>query len=91
MRMLFLEGDGRFRVDGDWWVVWPLDRVVADTLAAWDDGTLDRVLVAFGDDGTGNPFCSSVDSDQVVRWSWIDGEVEQVEGDFAEFLTEWCC
>jgi hypothetical protein len=91
MRALVLQGDGRFRTDGQWWVVWPLDRLVADTLTAWADGTLDRALVAFGDDGTGNPFCASVGPDEVVRWSWINGEVEQVEGTFADFVMAWCC
>ena len=90
MRAVFVEGDGRFRVDGEWWVVWPLDRVVAETTAAWAEGTLNQGLVAFGDDGTGNPFCATEDEDEVVRWSWIDGEVEQAEGTFAEFLTTWC-
>ena len=90
LRILFLRGDGRFRLDGQWWVVWPLDRVVSDSRAAWGDGNLDRRLLAFGDDGTGNPFCVRLDGDEVVRWSWIDGGVERVEGSMDEFVAEWC-
>jgi len=77
LRSLYFDGDGRYRPDGDWWVVWPIDRLVADTSAAWRDNTLHKPLIAFGDDGTGNPFCvSPADPTHVLRWSWIDAAPE---------------
>ena len=72
-------------------MVWPLARVVEDNQRAWGDGTLPRDLLAFGDDGTGNPFCLSLSSpaDEVLRWNWLDREVEVDEGTMQEFSREW--
>ena len=86
---MYRVADGRFNAAGQWWVVWPLERLVADTLRAWGDGALDRTLVAFGDDGTGDPFCvyDAVES-PVIRWSVIGSEIEgQLSLD--EFEVEW--
>jgi hypothetical protein len=57
----------------------------------WSDSSLSRRLIAFGDDGTGSPFCFDADGDvdRVVRWSWIDDAVEVEEGSFVDFLGEW--
>ncbi|HEV2068946.1 MAG TPA: SMI1/KNR4 family protein [Acidimicrobiales bacterium] len=89
VRRLYRLGDGRYRRDGEWWVVWPLDRLVADNSKAWSRGTLPRSLLAIGDDGTGNPFCVRLDNETVVRWSWIDQTVESMEGTLDQFLGEW--
>ena len=88
---LYAVGDGRFDQRGQWWVVWPLDRLVENNAARWHEGMLARDLLAFGDDGTGNPFCVSLvrPRDEVLRWSWIEGEVEQSAGTFADFVHEW--
>jgi cell wall assembly regulator SMI1 len=88
IRELFRAGDGRYRRHGDWWVVWPLDRLVADNTDAWRRGTLSRALLAFGDDGTGNPFCVPIGGiDEVLRWSWIDSATDANEGTLAAFLA----
>ncbi len=53
---------------------------------------LPMTLLAFGDDGTGDPFCwdiSDASGAHVLRWNWIDGAVETDEGSFREFLNEW--
>jgi hypothetical protein len=78
--------------DGEWWVIWPLERLVTENLQAWDAEMLARELLAFGDDGTGNPFCLSLltDSDEVVRWNWIDHAVEVEEGPFDRWRHDWC-
>ncbi len=50
-----------------------------------------RTLLAFGDDGTGNPFCVPLDSeaDEVLRWNWFDQDVEANEGGMDHFLRTW--
>lgn len=89
LKAVYRTSDGRFNTDGQWWVVWPLERSVMDTLRAWSDGTMDRTLIAFGDDGTGNPFCvHGAAESPVVRWSVIGTEVE-AELSFDQFKTEW--
>jgi hypothetical protein len=94
LRRCYLERDGWFNGpdSGEWWVIWPLGRVVEENLRSWGEGTLARDLVAFGDDGIGNPFCIplSGDADDVVRWNWIDSEVEVQEGSFDHFRRAWC-
>jgi hypothetical protein len=93
LRDLYLTCDGILDQPGQWWVVWPLDRLVEGTQSAWNGALVPSALVAFGDDGTGNPFCMRADDDHgalVLRWSWIDKQVEQDEGSFTEFLDEWC-
>jgi cell wall assembly regulator SMI1 len=91
LRTLYEKGDGRYRTDGAWWVVWPLDRLVALNDAAWRDERLSDAFLAFGDDGTGNPFCVALAgwADEVVRWSWIDGDVETVIGTMDDFERTW--
>jgi hypothetical protein len=91
LRGLYSSGDGRFREDGQWWVVWPLDQVVDRNLAAWSDGTLAKELLAFGDDGTGNPFCVDATGHDpaVVRWSWIDGDLDMLVGPMTTFAEQW--
>ena len=70
--------------------MWPLDRLVSDNLDAWQRNQLSQDLLAFGDDGTGNPFCLRLrDSDEVVRWSWIDLQAEQGEGTLLDFVSWW--
>jgi hypothetical protein len=45
--LLYLTADGMFDVAGQWWVVWPIKRVVDDSLVAWRSG-LDHTLLALG-------------------------------------------
>ena len=91
LKSLYGQRDGYFSESGQWWVMWPLARLVTENLRAHSLG-LPRDLVAFGDDGTGNPFCVRVGDEptEVLRWSWIDGAVEQSEGSVHEFIAEWC-
>ena len=89
LRDLYSRGNGRYRTDGQWWVVWPIERLVTDTTRAWRDGTLNRGLLAFGDDGTGNPFCVQlVDSSRVLLWGWIDGHPVSSMS-MSEFIAAW--
>jgi hypothetical protein len=91
VRRLLLAGDGRFDPEGQWWVAWPLERIVEENLSAWSERGLPRTLLAVGDDGTGDPFCLDLveGEDRVVRWSWIDSAVVGDEGTWEQFSREW--
>lgn len=91
VRAVYVKANGRYDDAGKWWVVWPVERLVQDNVAAWKDGLLPRDLLAFGDDGTGNPFVIRLgaESDDVFRWNWIDDAVEISEGSMEDFLREW--
>ena len=91
LRRLYDDAGGRYSEAGQWWVVWPLERLVEGNERAWSDGTLARHLLAFGDDGTGNPFCVALNSeaDEVLRWNWLDQDVEVNEGSMDDFLRTW--
>ena len=90
---LYRLADGFFDEPGQWAVVWPLHRVVSENLQFRDGPlTLPSTLLAFGDDGTGSPFCLPVEErspSAVVRWNWIDDEVEVEEGSLLVFMREW--
>lgn len=91
LRSLYANGNGRFDELGQWWVVWPIDRVVESNETYWREGWLDRSLVSFGDDGTGDPFCVRVDgsSEAVARWSMIERQPYEQYESMAAFTTEW--
>jgi hypothetical protein len=61
-----------------------------ENASAWERG-LPRGFLAIGDDGAGNPFCVSSDSEspEVSRWDWIDLDFESSEGQLADFLEAW--
>lgn len=89
---LYKAADGLFDEPGQWYVVWPLDRVVITNVQLWSEGLLDQDLVAFGDDGTGAPFClrrHDTAPRHVLRWSLIDAAVETDEGVLNTFLRTW--
>jgi hypothetical protein len=51
---------------------------------------LPRTLLAFGDDGTSNPFCAHVNGyDEVLHWSSIDDVAEFSEGTMDAFRARW--
>jgi hypothetical protein len=89
VRELYEVGDGLLRRDGQWWVVWPLGWLPSRNASAWDERGLPRSLLAFGDDGTGDPFVVHLDgsADAVARWSWIDGDASEEILTLAPALT----
>lgn len=90
LRTLYRLGNGVFDEPGQWWIIWPIDRVAEVCSSRWAEDSLPVDLIAFGDDGTGNPFCiNRVEPSNVVRWSWIDGAVDTDEGTFADFVGRW--
>lgn len=90
LRSVYRAGDGRFNNEGEWWVVWRLDQLVSENRGTRERGLPDT-LIAFGDDGTGAPFCirTGSRSSEVVRWNWIDSAVERSEGSMDDFLAAW--
>lgn len=84
--------DGWFDDHGQYWMIWPLGRLAEDNHLRWDTGTLDRGLLAFGDDGTGDPFCMVpvAEGVEVIHWNAIDHEADERWPALDEFLAAWC-
>ena len=76
LRKLYLVTDGVFDLPGEWFVIWPLADMVDRNRADWltyPDSPTRCDLVAFGDEGTGNPFCTARNGGAAVfDWSPID-------------------
>jgi cell wall assembly regulator SMI1 len=89
LRRMYERHDGHFDERGQWWVLWPLGRLAEENLDAWQRG-LPATLLAFGDDGTGNPFCLTLGdgAPEVVRWSWIDEAPERSAGSLEQWVED---
>src|SRR6266700_2211679 len=75
LRQLYLTSDGVWDIAGQWFVVWPLKRLVdANGVLSEDNEWSETDLVAFGDGGTGNPFCLMRSAPGIYFWSHIDAE-----------------
>lgn len=84
---LYRANDGVFDLSGQWWVIWPLARMVeAKAWLATFDGYLDR-WIPFGDDGTGDPFCFHRENEAITRLTVIDGAHEPFAQGLADFWT----
>jgi SMI1/KNR4 family protein SUKH-1 len=84
---LYRANDGVFDLHGQWWLIWPVARMVE--AKAWlteFDGYLDR-WIPFGDDGTGDPFCFHREDEAITRLSMIDGTHEPFAHGLADFWT----
>ncbi|MDQ0577186.1 SMI1/KNR4 family protein [Agromyces albus] len=84
LRQLYLHTDGVFDRSGLWHVIWPL----GDLLERNSGSAGERGAIAFGDDGTGNPFCVHRDG-TVSYWSEIDAEHTFLSPDLTSFWTAW--
>jgi hypothetical protein len=92
LRDLYRYADGLFDEPGQWFVVWPLARVGSDNLALRSGSGLPESLLAFGDDGTGDPFCidlGSLDPGAVKLFSCVDGEARPLAPDLQTFWRDW--
>ena len=63
LRSLYLASDGVFDTSGQWWVIWPLGMLAEENERRRRAGVLPADLIAFGDDGTGDPFRRSRSAD----------------------------
>jgi cell wall assembly regulator SMI1 len=81
---LYLQSDGVWDRDGQWYVIWPLDELVE---RHGDVGGA-RTWLAFGDDGTGNPFCIHADG-SISYWSEVVAEHAWLASDLESFWSAW--
>ena len=87
---LYLVTDRVFDHDGLWYSIWPLERLVANALGPLSPATgLPRDWIAFGDDGTGDPFCVPPEGSPIYHWSMIGRESQRVASRLDEFLIGW--
>ena len=91
LRALYLASDGVFDEPGQWFVIWPVTELVSRNQAAWAaGGSTRRELLAFGDDGTGSPFCVSLGgAADVFFWDPVLNEVTHLAADLASFWNAW--
>jgi hypothetical protein len=86
---LYLESDGVFAVNGQWWVIWPLDMLIRENRARWASGLLPQHFLAFGDDGTGDAFCLAGDSPDVTCWHPVASESTHLASNVYDFWQGW--
>jgi hypothetical protein len=89
LRSLYLASDGVFDTGGQWWVIWPLAMLAAENTSRRQAGVLPAGLIAFGDDGTGNPFCMRPGYEDVGCWHPIDGRYQPLAANLAAFWQGW--
>jgi hypothetical protein len=90
LRQLYLTSNGVWDIAGQWFVVWPLDRLVeANGVLSEDNEWSETDLVAFGDEGTGNPFCFMRSAPGIYFWSHIDAEATRLAPDLPSFWDGW--
>jgi SMI1-KNR4 cell-wall len=91
LRQLYLVGDGHWDEAGQWFVIWPLrDLQDRNAVLAEDNEWSTTDLVAFGDDGTGNPFCFRRGSgSSVFYWSHIDARATYLAPNVSAFWRAW--
>ena len=88
---LYLTSDGVLDLGGQWFVIWPLARLIEHNRAAWANEPADLLpLLAFGDDGTGNPFCiRRTGTPGIVVWNPIDGAAYHLADTLDTFWRGW--
>jgi hypothetical protein len=85
---LYRRSNGIFDNLGQWWVVWPIDRMLeARAWLSTFPGYLDD-WIPFGDDGTGDPYCFHRADESITRLSMIDGDHELFASSPADFWAK---
>jgi SMI1 / KNR4 family (SUKH-1) len=88
------EVNGVFDQSGQWHVGWPLNRIVAERQGpSYGQRQLGHLL-AFGDNGTGEPFCVPTSAPDaattpVSHWSFIDGQATILAPSLHQFWAGW--
>jgi hypothetical protein len=91
LRKLYLVSDGVFDVRGHWFVIWPLAELPRRNEAEWAvNAPARQELLAFGDDGTGVPFCVPRDGRAgVFIWNPLAAAPNWLANDAGDFWTGW--
>ncbi len=94
LRSLLSETNGLYDIEGQWEVAWPLERIVIDNRSLRQEESWPAGLLAFGDDGTGAPFCVLIDPPKadhaaVSHWGPITGEVTELAPSLRRFWHGW--
>jgi len=89
LRSLYLASDGVFDTGGQWWVIWPLRILAEQNAERRQAGVLPAGLIAFGDDGAGNPFCAEPGQPGVFCWHPIGEWKQPLAPDLAAFWQGW--
>jgi hypothetical protein len=88
LRSLYMASDGVFDKVGQWFVIWPVG-MVAEQNRYLRNASLPGGLIAFGDDGTGDVFCTEPGRQGISCWHPVDGSVQPLASDIAAFWRGW--
>ena len=90
LRALYQASNGVDDPRGHWRVVWRLDELVEAALEVSVLTKWPTTLLAFGDDGCGDPFCMTLTEPHEVHvWHRIDGESVRLAATLEEFWRGW--
>lgn len=91
LKELYLVSDGVYDQRGQYFVVWPLDELVRRNEQQWAEGDAGRrELLAFGDDGTGIPFCVPREGEAYVfSWNPVETRARWLANDLGDFWAGW--
>ena len=91
LKQLYLVSDGVYDQRGHWSVIWSLADLAELNERQWAEGGPQRQeLLAFGDDGTGIPFCVSRDGgSSVFSWNPIEARPRWLANDLGDFWAGW--
>jgi hypothetical protein len=94
LRNLCLASNGLLETEFDACLdLWPLDEMVGRNLedwAYWTDSRVRRCLLAFGDNGCGEPFCMWLrPAPGVFCWYPIEDEARRLADRLPDFFAGW--
>ena len=89
LRSLYLVSDGVVDAAGQWFVIWPLDMLIAENLRRRSDQMLPHEAIAFGDNGAGDTFVVFEGQRAVSCWYPIEGRTTQLAAGLDVFWRGW--
>jgi len=84
--------DGFDHAAGQWSCSWPVSQIAEENRRRWAAGLLPRGLIAFGDNGAGDPFCLVMEgpaAGHVMEWSAMARAAVRTWPSLERFWPAW--